>query len=112
MKCKWIQGLKDTNERGKKIHGPFLRSTQLNIWSDDLASKGLRRSEREKIEAKPFLFTKVVLKTTDGLTVRDLRKYMLRARNGEEILNYYYEKKGWQLRIFNVIDWEALESLL
>ena len=112
LQCRWIRGHEDTNERGEKIHGPFLRSTQLNMWSDKLASTGLKRSEWEKIEAKPFSFTKVVLKTTEGLAIRDLRKYMLRTKNGEEILNYYREKKGWHSRVFSVIDWEALESLL
>ena len=112
VRCQWIRGHGDTNTNGERIFGPFLRSTQLNIWSDELALEGLWRSEMETIQKKPFHSTKVLLLTTDGRAVYNLRKYLLRSKNGEELLNYYREKKGWHSRIFNSIDWEALESLL
>ena len=112
LKCKWIRGHGDENETGEKIYGPFWRNTQMNMKSDYLASEGLKRSEKENIQKIPLSTTRALIKTTEGLEVQNLRKYLLRTKNGEDLLNYYREKKGWHSRTFNVIDWEALECLL
>ena len=112
INIKWIRGHGDTNDRGEVIHGPFRRNTQLNIWTDTLATKGLNKSEHNLVFKKPLSTTKVLLKTQDGLVIQNLRKYLLRSKNGEELLNYYRDKKGWHSRTLSKIDWEATESLL
>ena len=112
VEFKWIKGHGDTNDRGEVIHGPFSRSVQLNIWTDKLASEGLKQSEGSDIQKQPFSTTNVLLKTQDGLVIQNLRRFLLREKNGEELLDYYRVKKGWHSRIFNKIDWEAIDSLL
>ena len=111
-RCKWVRGHSDSNEFGMKICGPFTREVQLNILTDELATEGLRRSEGKKVARLPLSTTCAVLKTQEGVAIQNLRRYLLRSVNGEEILDYYRKKKGWHSRIFSQIDWEALESML
>ena len=112
IKCKWVKGHSDTNEKGEIIHGPFWRSTQLNIWTDRLATEGLKRSERYKILKPVFSTTKIQLRNDEGITVTNVRRYLLRQNNGEILLDYYRQRKGWHSRVLSQVDWEALEALL
>ena len=112
IRCEWVKGHSDTNKYGDTIHGPFWRETQLNIWTDKLASEGLRRSEIRSIPRLVFSTTRAILKNQEGVSVQNLRKYLLRTTNGEDLLDYYRKKKGWHSRVFSQIDWEALENLL
>ena len=41
VRCQWIKGHSDINARGEVVYGPFKQETQLNIWTDELATEGL-----------------------------------------------------------------------
>ena len=112
IRCQWIKGHGDVNARGEVVYGPFKRETQLNIWTDELATEGLRRSDKKQISRPTFSTTKMMLQNKEGESIHNLRRYLLRSINGEELLDYYRIKKGWHSRVFNQIDWEALESLI
>ena len=112
LNIKWIRSHQDTNTYGEVIHGPFRRHTQLNIWTDKLASEGMKRSDKLKVPRPVFSMSVAVLKTKEGLAIQNLQRYLLKTRNGEELLDYYRKRKGWHSRVISTIDWEALEMML
>ena len=93
VKFDWIKSHQDTNEHGDEIYGPFKRNTQLNIWTNKLASEGMKRSEYTKVQRPAFSTSLAVLKNKEGIAIQNLRGYLLRSKNGEELTDYYREKR-------------------
>ena len=112
VRCKWIRAHQNENSMGKKLNGPFSREVELNIVADDLATTGLHQANNDRIKKPIFHATRIGLKTAEGKDVEDLRKYLLKRTNGDDILNYYRERRGWDRDIIQTIDWEAVDNLL
>lgn len=111
-KCRWIKAHQDESSNGVKINGPFKPEVQMNIFADELATKGVKTAGRVIIYKPIFSTTTIGIKTRCGKDVEDFRNYLLMKNNGKEMLNYYETKKGWKMNTIRSIDWEALNSLL
>ena len=48
----------------------------------------------------------------DGTHVSDLCQYLLLNTNGQKLLDYYSEKRGWSDFVLDKIDWESMNNFL
>ena len=112
VESRWVQGHQDENDKGEKIHGPFLRVPQLNIKMDKYANTGREHNKEITIPKPLFDTTGMHLTDKDGKVIDDLHSYLLRQVNGNAMLTYYREKRGWSNYHFEKIDWEAMEMAL
>ena len=112
LKFKWIKAHQNETEGGEKVNGPFHREVEMNILVDKLATRGLEESKNMRVYKPIFSTTVIGIKTRDGKDVEDLRKYLLMEKNGNDLIRYYRERKGWDQQTIKQIDWEALEQML
>ena len=112
IEIRWVKGHQDENRFGEKIHGPFKKEVMMNIQVDKFARRGMEMGVG-KTTIKPVLSTEVIaLYTKNEVQITNLRKYIVRTKNGKELEQFLKDKKGWDDEIFNDVEWEGIESLL
>ena len=112
IEIRWVKGHQDENRFGEKINGPFKKEVMMNIQVDEFARRGMEMGVG-KITIKPVLSTEVIaLYTKNEVQITNLRKYIVRTKNGKELEQFLKDKKGWDDEIFNDVEWEGIESML
>ena len=81
---------------------------QLNTKADDLATKGVQDSQNELVFKEVLSATKLGIKDREGRDVDDLRGYLTKRTNGQELIDYYKKRQGWDKNLLKTIDWEGL----
>ena len=112
VSIEWVKGHQDVNSFGEKINGPFSREVMMNVLVDKLAKRGMDEGEGMQVKKHTLSTAAISLHDKNSVQIKNLRKYMLRERNGAAMLQYHMERKDWSKELLGEIEWEGIDSMM
>ena len=112
VQMKWVKGHQDTNKYGERIHGPFTKEVQMNILVDELATRGIKMGENTRIRRPNFSTSGISIYDKNDLHISDIRGFMTETVNGNRMIEYLKERRGWTEQVLETIEWEGIEGMM
>ena len=96
VRVKWVQSHQEyEDQKGRRIHGPFSRTVELNIEMDRLANEFRTNANISTIKRRTYSHTQVSIYDSDGCMINDKKKYLNNTVKGDKMKQYIKKKYNW-----------------